>query len=86
MTLIQGDQFDLCAEAVNRTAEVLDMLGFTIQPVRSVFTPSKSIEVLGFILNSEELSVILTDATKEKLGKKVSGSCLLARNSDSTFG
>ena len=69
MTLIQGDNFYLCTEAVNRTAEVLHKLGFTIHPVKSVFTPSKLIRFLGFILNCEEMSVTLTDAKKGKLQK-----------------
>ena len=56
-SVIQEDSFDLCAEAVNHTAEMLGKLGFTIYSVKSVFTPSKLIEFLGFNLNSEEISV-----------------------------
>ena len=71
VTLIQGDNFYLCAEAVNCTAEVADKLGFTIHPVKSVFTPSKSVKFLGFILNSEEMSVTLTDARKRNIAGNV---------------
>ena len=71
VSLIQGDNFDLCGEAVNCTAEVLDKLGFTIHPVKSVFTPSKSIKFLGFILHSEEMSVTLTDARKGNIAGNV---------------
>ena len=67
--LIQGDNFNLCAVSVNCTAEVLDKLGFTIHPVRSVFTLSKSIKFLGFTFNSEETSATLTDAKMEEFQK-----------------
>lgn len=77
-SLVQGDTFDLCAEAFNRVAEVLDKLGFTIRPDKSVFAPSKSIELLGFILNSEE-TFLLGRCQKEKVVDNVS-------DSDSTFG
>ena len=70
-SLVQGDTFDLCAEAFNRVAEVLDKLGFTIRPDKSVFTPSKSIKFLGFILHSEEMSVTLTDARKGNIAGNV---------------
>jgi hypothetical protein len=66
-TLIQGDSFEDCAKAVNRAATLLDKLGFTIHPKKSVFKPCKAIEFLGFILDSNSMTVRLTDAKIAKI-------------------
>ena len=47
---IQGNTFDECTKALTDTIEVFTRLDF-------VFLPSKEIKMLGFILNSESMSV-----------------------------
>ena len=49
-SLLQGDTFTECQEAVSLalTCEVLDIVGFMIHPVKSVFKPSQTIEFLQF--------------------------------------
>ncbi|XP_062571921.1 uncharacterized protein LOC134233885 [Saccostrea cucullata] len=49
-----------CRKNVRETAELLDSLGFTINVEKSVFTPSRDIQFLGFIINSELMTVSLT--------------------------
>ncbi|XP_061187368.1 uncharacterized protein LOC133195519 [Saccostrea echinata] len=49
-----------CRKNVRETAELLDSLGLTINVERSVFTPSRAIQFLGFIKNSELMTVSLT--------------------------
>ena len=50
---------------VVETIETFDKLGFIIQPEKSVLNPQKQIKFLGFIINSNTMSVTLTD---EKIG------------------
>jgi hypothetical protein len=58
--LLQGDSCDSCIKNVNQTVKILDNLGLTIHPTKSVFQPSKQIVYLGFILYSEKMTVSLT--------------------------
>jgi hypothetical protein len=58
--LLQGDSCDACIKNVNNTVKILDNLGLTIHPTKSVFQPSKQIVYLGFILDSEKMTVSLT--------------------------
>ena len=59
-SLVVGDSFEECSLAVKNTCELFDSLGFTIHPVKSVFSPTQSIEFLGFVLDSINMSVTLT--------------------------
>lgn len=58
--LLQGDTCESCLRNVDQTVEILDSLGLTIHPSKSVFQPSKQIVFLGFILDSEKMTVSLT--------------------------
>ena len=49
-TLLLGDTEEECILAVKNACRLLDSLGFTIHPVKSVFKPTQSIEFLGFVL------------------------------------
>ena len=59
-TLLLGDSYDECFANVKQTADLLDSLGFTIHPRKSVFQPAQDIVFLGFILDSKDMSVRLT--------------------------
>ena len=57
---LQSDSYDECLQNVHETKKMLQELGFTINMNKSVFTPSKSLQFLGFIVDSENMSVHLS--------------------------
>ena len=59
-----GDTFEHCRR--NITIHLLSTLGFSINVKKSVTTPTKKLEHLGFIIDSEKMLVYLN---KEKKGK-----------------
>lgn len=68
-SLLQGDSFHECRDAVRAACELLDTLGFTIHPTKSVLQPTQKIEFLGFILDSNSMTVSLTPAKAGKIRK-----------------
>ena len=56
-----------CIRSVKASLQLFERLGFTVHPVKSVLTPSRSITYLGFILNSVDLTITLTDEKKVKI-------------------
>jgi hypothetical protein len=52
--------YDDCRENIRDTVALVDSLGSTIHPEKSVFIPTQEIHYLGFILNSREMTVQLT--------------------------
>ena len=54
---------------MTQTCALLDSLGFTILPVKSIFIPIQSIEFLGFQLDSQKMLdlVSLTNAKATKI-------------------
>ena len=60
-SLLLGDTEEECRLAVNKACKLLDSLGFTIHPIKSVFKPTQSIEFLGFVLDSVAMTVTLSD-------------------------
>ena len=66
-TLLQGDTEQDCQSAVMATCQVLDSLGFTVHPVKSVLQPTQRIDFLGFWLGSINMIVSLTDRKVDKI-------------------
>ena len=66
-TLLQGDTEHDCQSAVIATCQVLDSLGFTVHPVKSVFQPTQRIDFLGFWLGLINMIVSLTDRKVDKI-------------------
>ena len=66
-SLLQGATVENCSLNVNDTACLLDSLGFTVHPEKSVFKPSQSITFLGFILNSLSMTIRLTEEKASKI-------------------
>ena len=64
---LQGQTFEECSKNVQDTLELLQSLGFVIHPEKSVLQPKKSIKHLGFIINSEEMRVTLSEEKKVKI-------------------
>ena len=52
-TFLIGSTFIECAQNIDATIDLLQLLGFTIHPKKSVLTPTKSLEFLGYIINTE---------------------------------
>ena len=61
-----SSSFKKCEFNVKRCVEVLDSLRFIVHPEKSVFVPTKCIEYLGFIINSENMTISLSDRKKGK--------------------
>ncbi|XP_071145224.1 uncharacterized protein [Mytilus edulis] len=59
-SLLIARSYEDCQNNVKHTMELVDSLGFTVHPKKSVFTPTKEITFLGFIINSENMTVRLT--------------------------
>lgn len=57
--LLLGDSGEHCAQKVRSTSTLLDSLGFTIHPTKSVFVPVQEIAFLGFLINSKKMTVSL---------------------------
>ena len=52
-TFLIGSTFIECAQNIDATIDLLQFLGFTIHPKKSILTPTKSLEFLGYIINTE---------------------------------
>ena len=60
-TFLQGDTKEECMDNVQETGKLIDELGYTIHPVKSVFEPDQRIPFLGFILDSKNMTVSVSD-------------------------
>ena len=60
-SLLLGNTEAECRLAVSYACELLDRLGFTIHPVKSVFKPTQTITFLGFVLDSVAMTVTLSE-------------------------
>ena len=66
-TYLQGDSPQLCQKNIWDTEKLLRDLGFQIHPDKSVQIPSQRLEFLGFMLDSNALTVTLTAKCKHKI-------------------
>ena len=57
--LLQSDSFTECIKNVTETVSLLDDLGLTPHPEKSVTVPTQVIEFVGFIFSSQEMTVRL---------------------------
>ena len=64
---LQGDSYESCLKNVNDTIIMLRSLGFTIHPERSVLTPTQNLIYLGFIINSKDMTLKLTEEKKQRI-------------------
>ena len=56
-----------CNENIHDTMTLMDSLGFTIHPEKSVLQPGHTLIYLGFILDSIDMTVSLTEERKNKI-------------------
>ena len=62
-----GPTFIECARSIDPTIDLLQLLGFTIHPKKSVLTPANASEFLEYITNSEQMILTLTIWIKENI-------------------
>lgn len=65
------NSLDKCVENVNRTASLLESLGFSINQKKSSLVPQKKCKHLGFIIDSAKQITELTEEKRTSLGKLV---------------
>ena len=68
-SLLRAKTKEQCQVNVTETIQLLDKLGFTVHPIKSVFDPVQIIVFLGFILNSITMRVMVTEERLENLIK-----------------
>ena len=62
----QRDSYESCLKNVNDAITMFWSLGFTIHPEKSVLTPTQNLIYLGFIINSKDMTLKLTEEKKQK--------------------
>ena len=70
-SLIMARSYDECEQATARLLQLLNQLGFTINQEKSVFKPTQQITFLGYVLDSNNMTVSPTDKKREKTVKLV---------------
>ena len=66
-TFILGSSYEECLASTIKLAKLFDDLGLVIHPIKSVMTPATSLEFLGFVIDSEKMTVSLTEKKVEKV-------------------
>ena len=59
-SLLISNSYSECSVNISETVSLLDSLGFTIHPTKSVMQPTQIIIFLGFVLNSQNMTIRLT--------------------------
>ena len=60
---LQGNSYKACFH----TIELLQSLGFTIHPTKSILTPTQRITFLGFVTDSVQMALEITEEKKNKI-------------------
>ena len=63
---LQGETFEECLQNITETVKLLQSVGFTINPEKSVLKPTQQLIFLRFFLNSKTMTLTLTN-TKKKI-------------------
>ena len=66
-TLLAGETYQECCDNIYATMTLLQNLGFTIHPTKSSFLPSQEIILLGFVINTQDMTITLTNEKKVKI-------------------
>ena len=62
-----GRIFVKCERNIKLIVTFLDSLGFVINPDKSIFVPAKPIEYLGFVIDSQSVTISLTQKKKASM-------------------
>ena len=65
-----ADSYDTCFDNVRVTQQLLESVGFSINFAKSMLTPRQKMEHLGFVLDSQTMTVAVTKEKQEKLVDK----------------
>ncbi len=65
--LLTNINFEEILKSTNIATSLFDSLGFVVHPEKSIFTPSQSMEYLGFIIDSRQMIIYLTSKRKAKV-------------------
>ena len=71
-SLLQSDTYNQCLVNIKDTMNLVDSVGLTVHPEKSVITPSQCIEFVGFLLNSNDMTVRLAPRKVNNLIKLAS--------------
>ena len=64
---LQGNTYKACLHNIESTIEILQNLGFTIHPTKSILTPTQRITFLGFVTDSVQMTLEITEEKKNKI-------------------
>ena len=62
-----GRSFTECERNIKLIVTLLDSLGFVVHPNKSIFVPARSIEYLGFVIDSQLMTISLTQKKKASI-------------------
>ena len=61
---LQGDSYESCLKNVNDTIIMLQLWDFTTDPEKPVLKPTETLIYIGFITNSKDMTLKLTEEKK----------------------
>ena len=64
---MQADTYELCVQTVIDTLSLFHQLGFVVHPDKSVLIPTQRLTFLGFVLDSQSMTVALTGEQAAKV-------------------
>ena len=76
---LQDDTKENCIKYIIDTATLLRSLGFTVHAEKSQFLPTQELDILGFTINSVNMTVLLKKEKKEQLA------CLIRKTINKKF-
>ena len=64
---LQGNTYKACLHNIKNTIELLQNLGFTRHPTKSILTPTQRITFLGFVIDCVQMTLKMTEEKKSKI-------------------
>ena len=64
---LQVNNYKAFLRNIESTIELLQNLGFTIHPTKSILTPTQRVTFLGFVIDSVQMSLETTEEKKRKI-------------------
>ena len=68
-SFVVADTKEECQQGVQALCTELEELGLVVHDEKSVLEPTRKLKFLGFMLDSEEMTVTLTQEKREKIGR-----------------
>lgn len=68
---LMGDTYKTCLENFQATRKLLESLGFVVNMEKSNFTPSQVVKFLGFLFDSRNLTMSITDDKRLNIKKEL---------------